>query len=54
MSAKALATQFETACPIKSQHLNSYSCGNLKTFCINELFTGLAVSVCLIAGDRWH
>ena len=51
-SAKALAAQFETVCPINSQHLNSFSCGNLKTFCINELFTPLAL--CLIAGDRWH
>jgi hypothetical protein len=42
-SAKALATQFETACPINSQHLNSYSCGNLKNSCINELFSRLTV-----------
>jgi hypothetical protein len=52
MSKKFLATQFETACPINSQHLNSYNGGNLKTCCINELFTGL--TVCPIVGDRWH
>ena len=51
-SAEVLATQFETACQINSQHLNSYSWGNLKTCCVNELFTVLAV--CPIAVDRWH
>ena len=51
-SAKALATEFQTASPINSYHLNSYSCGNKKTFCITQLLTWL--TLCLIAGNRWH
>jgi hypothetical protein len=43
-SAKCLATQFETACQINNQHLNSCSCGNTKTCCINKLFTWQCMS----------